>query len=866
MAYVTKDPLDHVASRLARASSVYNGVDDAGPLFDPSTSLTGSVNGLMSDNLSGSVKVNVELEHPIIPARIYLENSHQSGTLTTRGTKNFEIYGTNNYAAFRNLTYSDTTNLTLLGSFQAAQHVASDIADPQYFVLSGVTSAYRYYVIRIVDDWGGSYVGFRILQIQYDDAVTQPTVPTSDKFYPTEYTDTTVKGTSRYSSSYGWHHACNPALSLIGAWSGTSWLTPSSTNTNQKLNIDLGQARTVNKIYLEAIHENGSFTNNGIKNFIIYGTNSSAAFDNVTYADTTDLTELGTFVGSEHIPSNVSDPQYFYFYNTTSYRYYILRCADTVGGTSTYMGIRQVELWFEDWGLGGGYFPSSSSPAVSSGGQPIVLPTIRQIVDMPYSLMESIRTLVTMLYGIKLSAIVSLRYGDLTELRKITNLRYGDLSLIRRTIDVLYGDLSKHRNIVNLDYDLMAQVRGLVNLPYHIIQGELRALIDLQFDLQLLDIHKNIINIIYSIASGESVEEITTLSVINEDAYELNPFHIDIEKDEGNPCIRIEIRSNDETDFVKNPAKKMVQTTVNADVYTVLVEDSEISTQVSEDGTEVIDVYSFTMMSPCFLLDSPNADLLSEELSGMASEIVAYVASTVPEFDAYGIDYNQLDWHIPPGVFVVNDMSPIAIIEKIAAACGGILQSKNNGTLEVRPEYPTNIPAYDTATPTVFLTDQENFYSVNSTSERYNDYNNFLIGDIEPDVAGLTIKIENISSTTREVKVFQVPFDNDDTIQLQTSGGDHVEIREYGIEDLLIEGEEVEIVDGEGTTSSPIYNLVKYSYAETNLGSITATEDKTLSSATSGNSIVRVDYYTKYRKFTAKDEKIENVQFWPEVV
>lgn len=512
--------------------------------------------------------------------------------------------------------------------------------------------------------------------------------------------------------------------------------------------------------------------------------------------------------------------------------------------------------------------PSSSfgPSAGSSGGPIVVLQTVRKIVDMPYSLMESIRNLVNMLYGMKLAAIVNLRYGDLTELRKITYLRYGDLALIRRVIDVLYGDLSSYRNLVNIDYDLMSQVRGLINIPYHILQGEVRNLVNLPYDLQLLDVHKNIIDIIYAIASGEAIEEITSLSVINEDGYELNPFHINIEKDEGDPCIRIEMRSNDENDYVKNPIKKKVTVTVNSDSYIVLVEDVEISTQISEDGQQLEDVYSFKLSSPCMLLDAPYADLLTEELSGMASFIADYVAGTVGDFSPYGIEWNLIDWNIKEKIFTVNDASPISILETLASVCGGILQSKKDGTLELRPEYPTNIPDYGTTSPSVFLTDQDNFYSISSITERYQGYNNFLVGDVSPDVEGLEIKSEQLTSTTREVRVFQVPFNIDDTIQLKTSGGEHVEISEKGVVSILIEDEEIEIVDGEGSVSYPIYSVKDYSYLETDLGDISAEEDKTVSTNVKENSILTISYYTKFRKYVVKDEKIENVQFWPEIV
>ena len=512
----------------------------------------------------------------------------------------------------------------------------------------------------------------------------------------------------------------------------------------------------------------------------------------------------------------------------------------------------------------------SSSALASSGGPIPTIPTVRTLVDLVYDLRESFRTLVDLVYGLKLAKIIELPYGDLTLLKKIINFEYGDLIPLRKLINLPYGDLSQIRTLIDLPYNIQEQIRKLVDLRYHIIEEEMRTLIDLNYNLQSRDHLRKVIEIIYAIASGVSLEQTSSISVENTlsdtqpNLGAINPFHINVEKDESDPCIRAEIRSNVQSDYELNPEGSEIRVTINSDVYIVLVEEREITSAISQDGTEVVDTFTLKMSSPCMLLDSPYADLISEELSGMASEIASYVVAKEADF-TYGLEWNIIDWYIPPGVFSVSDATPIAILEELASAGGGIRQSKKDGTLEIRYEYPVNIPDYETNTPEVYLTDQENFYGVNSVTERYRDENNFLIGNEETDTSSLDISYEDISSYSKEARVFQVPW-NDDTIRLNTSALTGVTIQENGVTSLLVEDEEVEIIDGGGSLSLPIYNLVSSSYSDTNLGTITFDEDGTITTSTKENSIVFITYYTKFHKFTVSNDDIENVQFWPEII
>ena len=140
---------------------------------DPSITLIGAENpGISWTSLLYSLtnqRFHIDLGSPKVIKRIYYENSHNSGGETTRGAKNFTFWGSNNAAAFAELTYGTDTNWTQLTIAQSTfdQHVAANQADPKYILVTNGNS-YRYYAFKFADSWGEAYyMGVRRIELQY---------------------------------------------------------------------------------------------------------------------------------------------------------------------------------------------------------------------------------------------------------------------------------------------------------------------------------------------------------------------------------------------------------------------------------------------------------------------------------------------------------------------------------------------------------------------------------------------------------------------------------------------------------------------------------------------------------------------------
>ncbi len=162
--------------------------------------------------------------------------------------------------------------------------------------------------------------------------------------YPPAYTSTYVKAT--YGGAGPWN-ATDPGTTLTGdkyAANSGLWQSGYWDITDHRFHIDLGSAKVVKRIYYQNSHTYGGTTANGVKNFTFWGSNSVTAFTNITYAGDTNWTQItpaqSTF--DQHTASDVLDPKYITVTNTTAYRYYAFKFADTWGGN--YMEVRRIEL------------------------------------------------------------------------------------------------------------------------------------------------------------------------------------------------------------------------------------------------------------------------------------------------------------------------------------------------------------------------------------------------------------------------------------------------------------------------------------------------------------------------------------------
>lgn len=141
---------------------------------DPSKLLIGdSTNNCWNSDEDAIVnqRFHIDLGSAKIIQRIYYENFHKFGGITTKGANNFTLWGSHSAESFAELTYGVDTGWIQITSSQNTFdiHVASDQTDPKFITLTNST-AYRYYAFKFADNHSGSdYMSVRRIELQtYD--------------------------------------------------------------------------------------------------------------------------------------------------------------------------------------------------------------------------------------------------------------------------------------------------------------------------------------------------------------------------------------------------------------------------------------------------------------------------------------------------------------------------------------------------------------------------------------------------------------------------------------------------------------------------------------------------------------------------
>ena len=162
-----------------KATSEFNGTLAPHLATDPSLLLTGTQVDRQWDTTWGTKtnqRFHIDLGEEKLISRIYYQNGHISGSYTDRGAKTFTLWGSNNPTSFNTLTYATDTGWTQIDTLSVTtfdQHAASNASDPKYITVNA-EAKYRYYAFKIADNWGGSLMSIRHIELQITEYEDDP--------------------------------------------------------------------------------------------------------------------------------------------------------------------------------------------------------------------------------------------------------------------------------------------------------------------------------------------------------------------------------------------------------------------------------------------------------------------------------------------------------------------------------------------------------------------------------------------------------------------------------------------------------------------------------------------------------------------
>lgn len=333
---------------------------------------------------------------------------------------------------------------------------------------------------------------------------------------------------------------------------------------------------------------------------------------------------------------------------------------------------------------------------------------------------------------------------------------------------------------------------------------------------------------------------------------------VNIEADRAQDVLSCELHPETEGDWLRCAFGAAVVVTLTSDAGSETFRFVVTAPRVSEQHGEPRWVVE--AMSPAALLGDPWGVPVSGELSGLASAIAADLVAG----SGVALTWATVDWAIPAACWIAADERPLALLKTLAAAVGAVVQSQPDGSLRIEPDYPVSLPAWASTAPGLHLTETLDVFTVSSDPDYRPGYNRYLVGDQATAAAaeGLRLEEETVSATVKLCRGYQVPWIG--AFTLAHTGGSWVQIEALGVETRQ-ETETVEFVAGSGRTQYPIYSRDAIEWLQTVLGSVTIAEDGTLSAAIAGQSLLRITYTTRCRKWRVRDARNEQLQLVAEL-
>ena len=465
---------------------------------------------------------------------------------------------------------------------------------------------------------------------------------------------------------------------------------------------------------------------------------------------------------------------------------------------------------------------------------------LEQVYSLPFSALQKIEQV----YGLRMLKVMYQYYSDAPVIKKSLLQYYQSAHATSASLQQYYDDAVGIFSTLVANYDIKLPVLCFLNGVYSIAGNELAKTFDQYYDIKITDQLSKMLDQPFTIYDGASINESLSITVY------FNNVPVDVEavSIEGGLdqyCLSCSIVLSDQASYLQFNILDEIKVVINSEEFYFFAESMERSREHGAAG------YTVSGLSKTALLDEPYSDKISGEFSGMASVIISDLAT------GYTVNYQTVDWYIPANTLIIDDESPLEVIRKVANAAGAIIYTENDGTLTIEPRYKTRVPDWNNVTPDYYLSDMDNFFSTGENYEGRSGNNAFLITDGFEERSNITLETNDISEGEKELFVYQVPWQDNFTIE--QTGGEWVVIEDIGIfQELVVE--EIEFINGGGSTKKPIYSIDKSDWLQKNLGSITFDESGVLTSDVSGESLLSISYFTKYHKYMVTDNKDENVQ------
>lgn len=272
---------------------------------------------------------------------------------------------------------------------------------------------------------------------------------------------------------------------------------------------------------------------------------------------------------------------------------------------------------------------------------------------------------------------------------------------------------------------------------------------------------------------------------------------------------------------------------------------------------------SVSGISPAAVLDRPRAVLISKTWSEptMALDIALEVCGSVP------LEWQVYDWLIPGGRLAVNDATPLAVLQQLAAAVGGVVEATTQGGILVRPEFPVSVPNWETAAPAHVFSDLPDNITLREGVAAADTFNRFYLADQQASSSNDRIEFEPDEDNLYAGTIFVYPGVWRTNLVV-TSTRDGVILVPNGVV-YREEEETIEIAQGTGQTAYPIDAILETEWLDRDLGAVAFTNYSgvvTVPGTGDRYSLLRIRYRTKALVYRAEYAENGEAQFLVEEI
>lgn len=450
------------------------------------------------------------------------------------------------------------------------------------------------------------------------------------------------------------------------------------------------------------------------------------------------------------------------------------------------------------------------------------------------------------------------RYGNAPQIASALVGRYSDAAAVQSALIGRYGDMVPIVAALEGRYHLMHDVAAALVGQYAICGSEVISGLVGRYDLKERNEIMAALEGYYSLLPSATIQQIACPVRIGGVAVRWSSVSWALSEDAY--IIEATIILRAVAEFNSIAKMDTVEIDWAGTTYNLFVAAKLRSRSISGDAgaTDYGAEYTIIARSLTAGLDAPHA--LPITMSWPATTLASVIAVDLiaPLADIITLDFRLEDWLQPGGTFFVTDESPLDGLRKLAAIVGGILQTSPDNAIILRMADAVP-PASWTTTATAWTIEDSGLFSDAESEVDSNRYNVITVTNQGESNRSTRFELEDISDYRKRVRGYRVPWQD---FSLATSGGSWITIEDGGIVEEQVVDELVEFVDGSASASKPIYSQVSAVWLQASLGTITAAEDGSLTSAIVGNSLAKITYTTRCHVWIGASDRSEEVQFY----